>query len=92
MTQHSFSYTCFLCVYMHRGGKYLFELDHDIFGQLHVLEHPLQFTGKCCSAFWRKSETQISQHAFSRAITHTPTTARHTFDQQSVKCFNHLKQ
>ncbi len=29
------------CVYVHRDCMYLFELDHYVFGQLHVLEHPL---------------------------------------------------
>lgn len=31
--------------------KYLFELDHDVFGKFHVLKHPLELTGKSCSAF-----------------------------------------
>lgn len=30
-----------MCVYVHRACKYLFELDHYVLGQFHVLEHPL---------------------------------------------------
>lgn len=37
-----------------RACKYLFELNHYVFGQFHVLEHPLKLTGKCCSTFWKK--------------------------------------
>ena len=36
---------------LHLFSLYLFELDHDVFGQLHVLKHPLKLTGECCSAF-----------------------------------------
>lgn len=47
-----------------RACKYLFELNHYIFGQFHVLEHPLKLTGKCCSTFLKKSKTQhITTHA-----------------------------
>ena len=40
---------------------YLFEVDHDIFGQLHVFEHSLKFTGEGCTAFCRgtKNTTNI---------------------------------
>lgn len=44
---------------------YLFELDHDVFGQLHVFKHPLQLAGECCSALCRKSKTTSIQYFFS---------------------------
>lgn len=39
-------------------SEYLFELDHDVFGQLHVLEHPFQLTGERCPTFCTTNKQQ----------------------------------
>lgn len=56
-------------VYVHEEFRYLFELDHDVFGQLHVFKHPLEFTGKRRPAFCRKSRPWILQLAASHTTT-----------------------
>lgn len=43
---------------------YLFELHHDVFRKLHILEHPLQFAGERCSTFWGNN-TKVTSHACS---------------------------
>lgn len=37
----------------------LFEVNHDVFRQLHVFEHPLQFAGEGCSTFCKWQNKQI---------------------------------
>lgn len=55
-----------------RGFLYLFELDHNVFGQLHVLKHPLQLTSKRCSALCRKSKpTNIRADVLSQYFIHS---------------------
>lgn len=56
-------------VYVHEDFRYLFELDHDVFGQLHVFKHPLEFTGKRRPTFCRKSRPWILQLAASHTTT-----------------------
>lgn len=41
MTAQYIAYKHGIHILTHRDWKYLFELDHDIFGQFHVLKHPL---------------------------------------------------
>lgn len=53
---------------MVRACKYLFELNHYIFGQLHVLEHPLKLTGKCCSTFLKKVKNTTYYNSRSQML------------------------
>lgn len=57
----------FLTDLTHCGCSYLFELHHDVFRKLHVLEHPLQFTGERCSTFWQNTtNSPVNQSSESR--------------------------
>lgn len=51
-----------------RACKYLFELNHYIFGQFHVLEHPLKLTGKCCSTFLKKVKNTTYYNSCSQML------------------------
>ena len=72
--RHQYFYSANIGIYV----EYLFELDHDVFGQFHVLEHPLQLAGEGCSALWRMSKPQNIE-----SFSHLHMSARHVDNDHS---------
>lgn len=47
---------------------YLFELDHDVFRELHVLKHPFKLASEGCATFCKTTNITALKHPYQTSL------------------------